>query len=437
LSPLVNEREEAFVLGALFHPVEGSANLPLVLDRARPEDFTSETCRSIFEAAHSLFGKGHPVDPISVVAELKRRGKKIPHSRILEILDSSEYLAGMSLDYHLGELRQASNRRKLKQALQLGLQEVEDPSLEYCEVEEKLSAKVMAILDDTGDRELRTAENLSKSILDHYYSRKGERQDGQTVFGIPTPFPSLDAVTGGLQEGTLTVLAGRQAHGKSTVEMDMLFRAAKQGVRSFCISLEQPCDEVMLHLVQKQTGLSPLDVKKGNLTQREERILLEAHDKFKALPLFFEDRTRTLAEVSMKIRRMVLCHGVRFVGLDYLQLIENHIKGEPRHIQVAGISRTLKRLAIELKISILGLSQLNQNPEERLTGKICLRDTRESEAISQDADLVLFLHRPRLLDNAKEDEDFLELAKNRYGPTIPRISLEWDGRFNTYREARK
>ncbi len=134
----------------------------------------------------------------------------------------------------------------------------------------------------------------------------------------------------------------------------------------------------------------------------------------------------------MKARRMVFSHKVKFVLVDYLQLIENAVKGEPRHIQVSGISRALKRLAMDLNIPILALSQLNKNPEERVSGKIYLSDMRESEAISQDADYVIFIHRPTLMD--REDKDHLELAKNRHGETIPRVNVTFDPIRNTYRQ---
>jgi len=144
------------------------------------------------------------------------------------------------------------------------------------------------------------------------------------------------------------------------------------------------------------------------------------------------DQARTLNEVVMTVRRMVLSQKVRFAVVDYLQLVENRIKGEARHIEVAGISRGLKRLAMDLKISILALSQLNKNPEERESKRISLADMRESEAISQDADYVIFIHRPVLM--GKDDKDHLELAKNRHGETIARINVVYDRLKNTYRE---
>jgi len=429
-------RDETIILAAALHPEDGGTNLPIILDQVGAEDFPLERERRIFLAIRSLDQKRIPIDLLTLHQELKAQGHEVPISELDGITD--HYVTRFTLDHHIDQLKASTKRRKLSQRLESALREAQDPSVEYAELEAKIVQEVMGILDEGKGQETKSPEPLLRSLLDLYFTRKAERSEGRVTFGIPTPFPSLDAVLGGLQEGTLGIGAARQGHGKSTLAQGMSLHAANSGVATLIISLEQPSDEVLLFLIQKETGLKPLDIKTGNLRPDEEGWLTsQVYEKFKALPLLFEDRTRTLAEVSMKIRRMALCHKVKLVVIDYLQLIENPIKGEPRHIEVAGISRTLKRLAMELKISILALSQLNQNPEERLTGKICLRDMRESEAISQDADLVIFLHRPRLLDNAKDDQDHLELAKNRYGPTIPRIDVEWDRRFNTYREARR
>jgi replicative DNA helicase len=120
------------------------------------------------------------------------------------------------------------------------------------------------------------------------------------------------------------------------------------------------------------------------------------------------------------------------VIIDYLQLIENPKKKEPRHVEVAGISRTLNRLAMELNISIIGLSQLNKEPENRASKKIYLSDTRESEAITQDADYVIFLYRPQIYGD--REEDYISLAKNRHGQTIEKINLRWNADYNRYED---
>ena len=431
---IMNDEIEKGILEACLRDSEAEKNIPIILDRVKPDDFYSEKHKAIFHAIKSLIEKKAPIDPISLSNELKTMGREVSPSEIIEDL-SDHYFLGSNIDYYINQLRTYSKRRNLQASLSHALKAVQDLSIPYPDLEGEITNEVMTILDDPKDRDLKTSEALCKAIIDTYYERKVEREQGRKYFGVPTGFKMIDEVLGGLQDGTLGVLAGRQHHGKSTVAMDIFLNALIEEIPSLYISLEQPSKEILLHLIQKKTGIKPLSVKTGNLTKEEERTLTqEIYSQIKKLPIFFEDGVRTLNEVVMKIRRMVLGHKVKFVVIDYLQLIENRLKGEARHIEVAGISRALKRLAMDLNIPILALSQLNKSPEERETKRIYLSDMRESEAISQDADYVIFIHRPILM--GKDDKDHLELAKNRNGETISRINLEWDRTRNTYKEGR-
>jgi replicative DNA helicase len=419
---------EKALLGACLRSED---NIPSVIDGLKEENLSSTKHRAIFRGIKSLAEKKAPVDTLTLQNQLKSQGIEILSSEILELEEL--YFDGLDLNYYIDQVKISSKKRELESMLSDSLQGLRNSSVEYPEFEGKIIKGIMAILDERKDRGLRSGENILKGVIETYYQRKIEREQGRKYFGVPTGFKALDNILGGLQDGALGILAGRQHHGKSTVAMDMFLYALKKGISSLYISLEQPSSEILLHLIQKETGIKPLNIKSGNLTENEERTLTgEIYSEFKKLPVFFEDRTRTLGEISMKIRRMVLSHQVKFVVADYLQLIENPIKGEPRHIEVAGISRALKRLAMDLNIPILALSQLNKNPEERESKKIYLSDMRESEAISQDADYVIFIHRPVLM--GKDDKDHLELAKNRHGEAIPRVNVIWDRRRNTYRE---
>jgi replicative DNA helicase len=405
-----------------------SGNIPILFDELKEEDFSSPKHRAIFRAMGSLHEKKAPIDVLTLSNELKSQG--IQPSELIELEDLA--FDGMDLDYYFGKVKEDSKRRKLVAFLAETLEETKDPSNDYQDVEGRTIQGIMEILDGGKDRTMKTPEVLLNDILETYYQRKTQKGDWGLT-GAPTGFKTIDDTLGGLQDGTLGILAGRQHHGKSTVAMDILLSAAKSGTPCLYISLEQPSSEILLYLIQKETGIKPLQIKRGDLLESEERTLTQdIYSRFKTLPFLFEDRTRTLNEVVMKIRRMVFSQGINLVIVDYLQLIENAVKGEPRHMQVAGISRALKRLAMDLKIPILALSQLNKNPEERVSGKIYLSDMRESEAISQDADYVLFIHRPTLMD--RDDKDHLELAKNRHGETISRVNVAFDRIRNTYRE---
>lgn len=422
---MAEDLEKILLGGFIKHP-------ETVDDGVRETDFSSPKLQALFKSILSLIEKKSPIDPFLLSQEIKTFGWEISPSEILNI-ESEYFFEGMDLDHYKGLLRIDSRKRTLQTFLTNSLKSIEDPSCDYPEIEGKLFQSIMGILADGKGHERKTSQDIIKEVVQGYFDRKTERQQGRQMFGVPTGYKALDDTLGGFQLKDYGILAGRPHHGKSTKAMDFFLKAMQEAIPSLYVSLEQPSTQVLLHLIQKETGIEPLKVKTGNLSEAEERLLTgEVYKRFKEYPIHFEDHARTLNEISMGIRRMVFSHGVRFVVVDYLQLVENWIKGEPRHVVVAGISRGLKRLAMDLNISILALSQLNKNPEERESKRINLSDMRESEAISQDADFVIFIHRPKLM--GKDDRDHLELAKNRHGKTIQRINVDYDERKNTYRE---
>jgi replicative DNA helicase len=407
--------------------IGGFIRHPEIIDDVRTEPFFSPKIRTLFDGIVSLVKKKSPVDQV-----LLSRVSGVPVHEILEIQEN--YFDGMDLDHYKELLKAESRRREMQEFLSETLKEIKESSLDYTEIEGKISQRILNLVS-RDDHKSQTATDILKQVIQDYYDRKVERENGRRIFGIPTGFTKLDDTLGGLQAGTFCVVAGRLHHGKSTVAMDIFLNALHEGISSLYVSLEQPSSEILLHLIQKETGISPLKIKTGDLSEQQEGSLTnEIYRRFKEYPIHLDDQIRTLADLTLKIRRMVLTHGVRFIVIDYLQLIENPVKVEPRHIQVAGISRGIKRLAMDLGISILGIAQLNRNPEERESKRLSPADIRESEAIGQDADYIVFIHRPRLM--GKDDSDFLELAKNRLGKSIPRINVRHDDMRNTYSEGR-
>ena len=214
--------------------------------------------------------------------------------------------------------------------------------------------------------------------------------------------------------------------------MDIFFRAGKSGIPCLYISLNKHPAKFSFFIAQKFTGISPLNVNLGTVNQAQDGIIKSAIRRLGELFYSFEDGFSKLSDIVLKIKGKVLSRGIKLVVVDYIQLIENRQKNEARHIEVAGISRTLKRLAMDLNIAIVALSQLNKECESRAGNKIYISDCRESEAISHDADAVIFLNRPALYGD--DGSDFIELAKNRHGQTIQKIKVRWDARYNTYNE---
>jgi replicative DNA helicase len=409
---------ESIIIDACFRSPD---SLPVILDAVQPSDFTNGAYCKAFSAIRSLYQEGKAIDPLAVARSAGVSSDSFPWL--------GEHCLGMNIEYHAQQIRQQGQRRRLRLALKGALDLVNDEGRELAEVQASISDSLFKTLSDTQQGRER---DIAGEVLAFYEQRKQERETGKGLSGIETGIAGLDNAIGGLQPGTLTIIGGRSSHGKSTIALDFFFRAGKSGVPCFYVSLEQTAQEIFLYLLQKYAAIHPLSVKRGNVNEKQETFIKAAIQKLGEQPFYYEDNSSRFADIVLKIKGAALSKKIKLVVVDYIQLIENRQKGEARHIEVAGISRGLKRLSMELNLSIVALSQLNKESESRAGNRIYLSDCRESEAISHDADHVIFLNRPSLYGD--DGADFIQLAKNRHGQTIPKIPVRWDAKYNTYRE---
>lgn len=410
---------ESILIDACFRAPD---SLPLILDTVQPGDFSQVNYNKAFSALRALFQEGKPIDPLEVA---KRAGIKTTDFP----WDGEYFFSGFNIEYHAQQVWQQGQRKRLRMALKGALDVVQDEGQELAEVQAHISDSIFKTLADTRRGRDR---DIAGEVLNLYETRKKERAEGKRIAGIETGITALDNIMGGLQPGTLTIIGGRSSHGKSTLALDFFFLAGKAGIPCLYISLEQTAPEIFLHLLQKYTGISPLTIKLGTVNQGQETFIKAAIQKLGELPFYFEDSSSKLSEIALKIKGAVLSKKIKLVVIDYIQLIENRAKGEARHLEVAGISRGLKRLAMDLNLAVVALSQLNKESEGRAGNKIYLSDCRESEAISHDADHVIFLNRPSMYGD--DGADFIELAKNRHGERVPKIPVRWDAKFNRYEQ---
>jgi len=401
--------------------------LPRVVDELSPHDFNDTGNAETFRTIQKLFTENKPVDFVTVKTIAKTQ---LDHS----FIGNYFHLYG-NISYYIEVLQQNGIKKNLDIALKKAQTEIKkDPDNINTTIEE-LTTGIFNITSRTDENR----EDVGRTVWKQYKAQKAKRKDGVPQYEIPSGFKKLDLVTGGFQAGTLTIIGGRSSHGKSTLALDFFHNVGSCGVPSLYVSLESQSPEVYLYLLQKKTGLQPLTVKTGMLNETEEIEMVGALDMYRKYPFSFVDTANTLSDILLKIRSFVIQKKIRFVVVDYIQLIENTVKGESRHVQVAGVSRSLKRLAMQLNIAIVALSQLNKEPENR-GGIIRMGDLRESEAIGHDADYIVFINRPSLFSRDKDeavqhvDPDYIELAKNRHGQTIPKIEVTWNSKYNRYEE---
>lgn len=387
---------------------------PEIFLKLKPDHFQDIICRMLYSAALELHLAGKAVDVFSAA----RAGNVADYHEFLELY----FPHTISLSAAVKILQDRHDRHRLQVALKDGAILLNDEQRPLDELRSTLSGNLFKALQVGTEA---TEEHPADIALAIYEKAK----TGGKLAGVPSGFNDLDRETGGFDEGTLSILGGRSGHGKTTLAHDIFYYTGTHDRPCLYISLEAPSSETFLFLLQKNAGLAPLKIKSGHLDTIEEKRLKASIEYLKSCAFYFYNSSSRLDDVLLKARSMAQSKKIKLLIVDYVQLVENQIKGEPRHLQVAGVSRALKRLAMDTGLAVVALSQLNKGPEDR-NGKIHLSDVRESEAITHDADHVIFINRPSMY--GEDGKDFIELAKNRHGQRIDRIPVTWNSIKNTY-----
>jgi len=375
------------------------------------------------------------IDAVTLSNELERNGEleEVGGDRYLvEILNSVPHAAHAK--YYAGIVRDKYIQRSLIYACTEILRDSYEEALETPDLLQKAEHQIFQILEqqeNTDKLELR-------EILLKTFDRINERleRDGQ-VSGLSTGFIDLDAKTNGLHGTELIILAARPSMGKTAFVINIaeaVARGSNTGVVIF--SLEQSKLELAERLLCIRAKIDGHKLRKGELTEEDRDRLMEASAELSEMPLFIDDQPgRTMAQIGAISRRLKRRNNIGLVIIDYLQLIEPEDKKAPREQQIAGIARRLKFLAKELDVPVIALAQLNRGVELREDKRPRLADLRESGAIEQDADLVMFLHRPDAY-NPEDNPGLAEviIAKHRSGPTgiVPLTWVRESMRFVDY-----
>ena len=413
---------EESVLGAMM--LEPSS-VDQALEGLEPECFYDPRHRSVFEAMLELVKNHVPVDIVTVTSKLREKGE-------LEIVGGASTLAGFTekvgsaanLEYYIRILKQKAIQRDLITASYQILKDSFDDSIVVDELIDKSESR---IYDATRSIARREVQDIG-SILKYVVNDIEEKQKNTGLGGVPSGYPSIDRVTNGWQPSDLVIIAARPSVGKTAFALNIARNAAVDHHMPVAVfSLEMSCAQLAKRLVVSETGLSG-DKIKGSIKLEDyewEQLEYRIRDLSRA-PLYIDDTpSLPVMEFRTKAKNLVKNKGVRLIVVDYLQLMQapDQGKGGLREQEVAYISRTLKATAKELNVPILALSQLSRNAVQRQGsgGKPVLSDLRESGSIEQDADMVIFIHRPDYLGLSENPEDKektqIIIAKHRNGET--------------------
>lgn len=432
--PQAVDVEEA-VLGAMM--IEPNC-VPDVLESLTADCFYKEANRRIFSAISALSKDHEPVDIYTVAEALKRTGslEEVGGPYYLSLL-SSKVGAAAHVDYHVKILLQKYIQRELITISAEVQRESFDDSIPVDDLLNNAQQKLFELAERNMKRETLPVQDVLKDTIAEIESNQ-DRTDG--LSGVPSGFTGIDKVTLGWQESDLVIIAARPSMGKTAFVLTMARNmAVDHHIPVAFFSLEMSSKQLVKRLLVSETGLSSEKIRGGKRLLDYEMVQL--HERIKdlaAAPLFIDDTPSiSVYELRSKARRLVRNAGVKLIIIDYLQLMTGppELRGM-REQEVSNISRSLKAIAKELSIPVIALSQLSRDVEKRGGNKIPqLSDLRESGAIEQDADIVMFIHRPDYYGTEEEGavpgQAQIIIAKHRNGSTdvVPMIFRKNEARF--------
>jgi replicative DNA helicase len=382
---------EKAVLGAVLMDNSVLANVQEIIIA---EDFSHQAHAEIFLAFVQLDGKQERIDPLTVAEQLKVTGKlaSIGGPGYLSQLDQTVPFSQNAVEY-AKIIKNQSTRRSLalagREIMDLATQEVGD----VAELMDEAERKVFNIAEKRRAGDLRSMGDLMGEALDLLDKMK---KSASGITGTATGFVDLDNQLTGLHGGELIILAARPGIGKTSLAMNMaLHVASKENLAVAVFSLEMPSVQLLTRLLATHARVDMKKLRGGRLSPHDEERISEAANELFGLKFYIDDSGGLSSfDLRAKARRLKQKEpNLGLIVIDYLQLMHQKGKVESRQLEVSEISRALKQLAKELNVPILALSQLNRKVEERKGGKPMLSDLRESGAIEQDADVVMFIHR--------------------------------------------
>lgn len=423
--PWSMEAEQA-VLGAMLLDPDAVLTAGQVLDQSM---FYRDPHRRLFRAMVALAENRVAIDHITLRDELLRRNE-------LELVGGVEYMAELvdavattaNLEYHARIVRDKAVLRRLIEASTNIIQQAYEGRQPANELLDEAEARIFRISKHRRQEDFTRIKEMLWEAMERIESL---HRGGVSVTGIPSGFPDLDQLTSGFQRSDLVIVAARPSMGKTAFCLNVAANAAlqtpKRGVAIF--SLEMSKDALVQRLLCSEARIDSQAVRQGRIKDEDYSRLARASGALQGAPIWIDDTpSLTLLEIRGKARRLRVENEIGLIVVDYLQLMRSPEYSENRVQEISDISRSLKALARELEVPVVALSQLSRASEQRGGDRTpLLSDLRDSGAIEQDADLVIFIHRPEMYKDLREKAEQkgesvegmaeIHLAKHRNGPT--------------------
>ena len=423
------EAEQAVLGSILFDP----QCVPEVIDKLRPDDFYLRQNREIYETIYSMFNYSLTIDPVTVLENMKQHGYYTDQSRsyLLQLIDITPTAANVK--EYIDIIKDKTLLRRVAETAGDLTEMIHQGTDTGQDILEAAEQRIYAIRQGRSSRGLTP---ISDVLFDVYDRLSELAASDSAVPGLSTGLKDLDRAISGLNKSDLILLAARPGMGKTSMALNILLDAGKKsGKKVAFFSLEMSREQLALRLIASECFIDNKKLVTGKLTEEDwESVAAAADSLSRSTILIDDDSTVTVADINAKCRRV---EDLGLVVIDYLQLMQSaggkRRSGDNRQQIVSDISRSLKIMAKELNVPVLCLSQLSRANEGRTDKRPMLSDLRESGAIEQDADIVLFLYRDGYYNKDSENPNEAEciIAKNRHGETGT-VYLQWQPQFTTF-----
>ena len=405
-----------------------------VMDKLQPEDFYLRANRDIFETIYHMFIYSRPIDGVTVAGEMERNGVYNDNTRdyLVQLMDVTPTSANV-MEYVKIVLDKSLMRQVAAAAGSITAM-VQEGNGDAGDMLESAEQKVYAIRRGRSAQNMVTVSMVLQDVMNHLAELTAS--GGKTLPGLSTGLSAVDAKINGLNKSDLLLLAARPGMGKTSMALNVALSAAKDSGKTVAIfSLEMSREQLVTRLIASEGLVENTRLVTGNLRESDWQRIAEAASSLSRMDIRIDDNPLlTVADMNAKCRRL---ENLGLVVIDYLQLMTSAggkgYSGENRQQAVSDISRMLKIMAKELQVPVLCLSQLSRANEKRDDKRPMLSDLRESGAIEQDADIVLFLYRDDYYNSDSEKRNVAEciVAKNRHGET-GKVELRWMPEYTAF-----
>lgn len=429
-TPPNHPESEKSVLGAMLRSREAAL---LAIETLSPDDFYSHANREVYSAMLSMASASREIDLVTLDEELTRRGK-------LEAIGGAAYLVELSrsvpsavnVQAYIRIVDEKSTLRKLIAASENILKECYAAEEETQSILESAEKSIYDITMRKGGEQLQPIQPV---LLSTFEKIELLVKNNGRIEGVPTGYTELDDMLTGLHPGELVLVAGRPSMGKTSIGMNFIENAAiRAGKKAAVFSLEMPAEQLAMRMLCTEARVDMQRVRRGQLSDDEWQSLCNAMVSIGPATIYVDATPGiTPSGVRSKARRLQLEHGLDVIMIDYLSLMTGVGKFGSRQEEVSSISRSLKALAIELGVPVIALQQLSRAPTGRSNHRPVLSDIRDSGAIEQDADVVMFIHREDYYDPETPDKNIAEIiiAKQRNG-SLGTVKLGWKGEYTWF-----